>query len=163
MQTMSSPKRSDGKLELRTDFKPLGSAFLSGAKGRVSVGASAGSIFSWIARGETVTLLRLVRPKLPAPPGTGEPLAAGGVQAALKWAQDLFRARQLDVSELVIRPLPSSHPGFVVALGKHGELRLALPDLTLEEMMGTLAHVKRRRMKQQPRSKCPRFRSGSDL
>jgi hypothetical protein len=135
--TIVASDHSEGNLELATNFKPVGSAFLSGAKGSVSVGASAGSIFSWIARGNTVTLLRLVRPTLPTPSGPGGTAAAGRLQAALSWAQSLFKAHRLDVSELVIRPRPASSNVVVVAIG-NDELRLSLSEVTLDEVMMTV-------------------------
>jgi len=127
---------NDGKLELTTNFKPTGSAFLSGAKGSISVGASVGSLFSWIAKNDTVTLLRLVRPTLPPPGGPHQP--AGGLQAALAWARNFFKAHHLSVSQLVIRPRLPSSDVVVVALG-NDELRLSLPEVTLEDLLATIA------------------------
>lgn len=135
--TIIASDHSDGKLELATSFKPIGTAFLSGAKGNVSVGASAGSIFSWIARNNTVTLLRLVRPKLTPPSGPGIAAEAGSLQAAVAWAQNLFKAHQLSVSELVVRQPPASSDGVVVAFGQD-ELRLSFSELTLDELMMTV-------------------------
>jgi hypothetical protein len=137
--TIIASDHSEGKLELATSFNPTGSAFLSGAKGNVSVGASAGSIFSWIARNDTVTLLRLVRPKVPPPSGPGGSATAASLQTVLAWAKNLFKARQLSVSELVVCPLPGSSNGVVVAFGKD-ELRLAFSELTLDELMMTIAN-----------------------
>jgi hypothetical protein len=133
--TIIASDHSEGGLELSTNFKPAGSAYLSGAKGGISVSASAGSIFSWIARGNTVTLLRLVRPTLP-PSGPGGTAAAGQFQAVLKWAQDLFKARRLSVSELVIRPRPASDI-VVIAIG-NDEFRLSLSNVSLAEVMMTV-------------------------
>jgi hypothetical protein len=135
--TIIASDHSEGSLELATNFKPTGSAFLSGGKGTISVGVSLGSIFSWIARSDTVTLLRLVRPKIPPPSGPGEAAAAGSLQAVLTWAQNLFKARQLSVSELVIRPRPASSDVVVVAIGKD-ELRLSFSEVTLDELMMTV-------------------------
>lgn len=135
--TIIASDGSEGSLELTTNFKPTGSAYLSGARGNVSVGASAGSMFSWVARGDTVTLLRLVRPKVPAPSGPGAPAAIGSLQAILAWAKNLFKERQLSVSDLVIRPRPPSSDVVVVAIG-NDELRLSFSEVTLDELMMTV-------------------------
>jgi len=135
--TIVASDHREGRLELATDFGPAGSAYLSGARGNVSVSASAGSLFQWIARNDTVTLLKLVRPKLgPSPGGPGGPALT--LSSAIAWLKTIIKAQNLTVSEFVFRPPPDDKDGFVIALGGH-ELHLTFPEIELMEVLNTIA------------------------
>lgn len=136
----------NGSLELKTKFEPAGEAFLSGAKGGVSAGASTGSLFQWIANDNTVTLLRLIRPVFPPPTGGrgGSPLLLSTV---VNWIRDLIGGRDLHVGELSLsRYVEGAKPALVFEIAETGhEVELSFADITVSELLETddeTAHVK---------------------
>lgn len=135
--TIIASDGTDGKLELKTNFNPTGIAFLSGAKGGMSIGSSLGSMFSWIARSDTTALLRLVRPVASPPPGSPD---QSTMQQVLAWARETFKDRNLEVAKLVIQHVEKPEPAVVVAMGPH-EWRMSFPALTVAELIGTISDV----------------------
>lgn len=135
--TIIASDHDEGRLELVTNFSPIGAAFLSGAKGKVSVSLSMGSIFSWIARDDTVTLIRLVRPKLLPPGGGPDAASIGALGRVMEWARELVAAQGLRVSDLIVRPAPGKDDTVIVAIG-YSFLSLALAPVPLADLMATI-------------------------
>lgn len=137
--------QSEAQIELQTAFQPVGEAFLSGAKGSVQAGVTKGSLLQFVGHNDINAMLRLIRPKITPPPDgpSGPPAQAGLPERTVQWVRDLFRERQLKVSDLVIRSTgDANEPTVSIVVAKTGEeFLLTLHDLTVEEMRGDVADV----------------------
>lgn len=128
---------NEGELDLQTNFKPGGDAFLAGAKGKVKATNSRGSIFQFIAQDDITALIRIVKPTFAPPPGgPGTPMR--GASRAVSWLKGLFRERQLHVADLIISHRPEAPSQIVVTLGQGGpEFLLQQDNITVKEMLAT--------------------------
>ena len=96
-----------GSINLNTNFKPVGKAFLSGAKGSVKTVTETGSLMKWIGGDDTIALLKMVRPTFslgPNGPNIGQPIA--------KWVREFVGGRPLHIDDFplkrYIEPTPDS-------------------------------------------------------
>jgi hypothetical protein len=128
---------SDCSLDIQTGFAPGGEAFLSGAKGKVKVGNSRGSVFNFIAQDDIVAFLKIVRPTTP-PPGGGGP-AANAVARSIDWVREWIASRRLEVPALKLRYVEDSpQPEIAVSDSQGREFaRIAMADVTAQEMAAT--------------------------
>jgi hypothetical protein len=91
----------EGSLELQGNFPLSGQAILADVKGGVSVSASAGSLFRWLAADETIPIIGLIRPVI-GPPNGGPP-RPGVVATVLKRIRDLFGNNNWDIRAVQLR------------------------------------------------------------
>lgn len=126
---------NEAAIEFQTDFEPEGAAFLAGAQGKVAAGNRQGTYIEFVAQDDIMALIRLVRPRILPPGGPAPPMSAS--DRAIMWFKNLFKERQLDVSELVITQAPSTAaPRMSIQLGLGGEeFLLEMKDVTVEEMV----------------------------
>lgn len=91
----------EGSLELQGDFSLNGQAVLADVKGGLSVSASTGSLFQWLAADGTIPIISLIRPVMGPP--DGGPTSPGGVAAVLTRVRNLFRKGRWDIRIIQLR------------------------------------------------------------
>ena len=139
--TIIVSEEQGGQLELSTDFKPGGAAFLSGASGNVSTSFSRGSLFSFIGQTETTALVKIVIPKITPPTGPGTGVAARAVKI-IEDLKDWMRERQIGAQHLRISGDLQAQDGVVIAFEQQDErFTLKLDDMTAMELMATIEEV----------------------
>lgn len=130
-----------GQLELSTDFKPTGTAFLSGASGKVSTSLSRGSLFSFIGQRETNALIKIVIPKITPPDGPTNSVAAAAVKV-IENLKDWIRERRVGAQHLRIIHDPKISDGVVIAFeGRDDRFIMQLEDMTAVELMATIEEL----------------------
>lgn len=128
----------EGHLELDTAFKPTGTAFLSGASGKISTAMSRGSLLQWIARDRTTSLIKIVIPKISPSGGPGTGMAMRTVQAIKDWMQE----RRVGASHLRITYDPQVAAGTIIAFdGQEDQFSMELEDLSATDLLSTIAEL----------------------
>lgn len=138
--------QDDGKLELKTDFKPAGGAFLSGASGHIEAGESYGNFFKWLAQDEMTALIKVVIPKIApigGPNGPGSGPGAGIVATTIEKLKDWMRERRIGAAHLRLTYRPDIGDGRTVIAfqGETAQFEMVLHDMTAEEMVATMEAV----------------------
>lgn len=136
--TIIVSEEQGGQLELSTDFKPTGTAFLSGANGKVSTSLSRGSLFSFIGQDETNALIKIVIPKITPPDGPTRGIAAAAVKA-LDNLKDWIREHRMGAQHLKITHDPQIPEGVIIAVeGQDDQFVMELEDMSALELMATI-------------------------
>jgi hypothetical protein len=136
--TIIVSEEQGGQLELKTDFKPTGTAFLSGASGGISTSFSHGSLFSFVGQDEITALIKIVIPKIAPTDGPNNALAVAAVRV-IEDVRDWMREHRIGAQHLRISYDATVPDGAVIAFeGQPQSFTLTLQDMTAVELLATI-------------------------
>ncbi|MEG8048990.1 hypothetical protein QP178_03475 [Sphingomonas aurantiaca] len=139
--TIIVSEEQGGKLELKTDFKPTGTAFLSGASGGISTSFSHGSLFSFVGQDDIAALIKIVIPKMSPTNGPNNALAAAAAQA-IEIVKDWMREHRVGAQHLRISYDPAVPDGAIINFEGHEQsFTMQLEDMSAAELLETVAEV----------------------